>query len=235
MTLRLLPFVIAVAGVALALRLGGLLHDIQAVAAEKVAAEPVASYAEPGRAGGEQVAQLTAERADDGSVEGLGDGSGEAPVEDAAGTPLFDLPADPLQMSDQEIELLQALSERRLQLDRRAAEVEQRAALLSAAESKIDEKIGRLESLQAQIEALLVAYDEQEDKQVESLVKIYESMKPKDAARIFEELEMDVLLSVVERMKERKAAPVLAAMNAERAQEVTQELATRRDLPIPRD
>jgi flagellar motility protein MotE (MotC chaperone) len=214
-TLRLLPFVIAVAGVALALRLGGLLHDIEAVAEEKPAvAAPLASFDEPAAA------------AEAGPDEQLA-GKTEAP--------LYDLPADPLQMSDQEIELLQALSQRRQEIEQRAAAVEQRAALLAAAETRIEEKIGRLESLQAQIEALLVEYDAQEEKQIESLVKIYESMKPKDAARIFEKLEMDVLLSVVQRMKERKTAPVLAAMDADRAQEVTLELATRRELPVPRD
>src|SRR3546814_4430099 len=57
--------------------------------------------------------------------------------------------------------------------------------------------------------------------QMQSLVKIYESMKPKDAARIFEELDMEVLLEVVERMKERKTAPILAEMNPERAKTVT--------------
>lgn len=215
MTLRLLPFVIAVAGVALALRLGGLLHDIEAVAQEKApVAGPLASFDEPAAPAEAQP---------------------DAQLAEKSAAPLFDLPADPLQMSDQEIELLQALSQRRQQIEQRAAEVEQRAALLSAAETRIEEKIGRLESLQAQIEALLVEYDEQEEQQIESLVKIYESMKPKDAARIFEDLEMEVLLSVVQRMKERKTAPVLAAMNAERAQEVTLELATRRELPLPRD
>lgn len=226
MTLRLLPFVIAVAGVALALRLGGLLHDIEAVAGEKAAsADPVASYAEPGGAPG----------AEPGAGTGVQTAGNQAGGNGAVAAPLYGQPADPLDMSDQEIELLQALAERRQQIEARAAEVEQRAALLSAAETRIEEKIGRLEGLQKQIEALLVQYDDQEEKQMESLVKIYEAMKPKDAARIFEKLEMEVLLSVVERMKERKSAPVLAEMNAERAQEITLELATRHELPLPRD
>ena len=59
-------------------------------------------------------------------------------------------------------------------------------------------------------------------------------MKPKDAARIFEELDMEVLLEVIERMKERKTAPILAQMNPQRAKTVTLELAQRRELPLPR-
>ncbi|WP_419902504.1 magnesium transporter MgtE N-terminal domain-containing protein [Kiloniella sp.] len=60
-------------------------------------------------------------------------------------------------------------------------------------------------------------------------------MKPKDAARIFEELDMVVLLDVVERMKERKTAPILASMNPKRAKEITLELAQRRDLPLSKE
>jgi len=60
-------------------------------------------------------------------------------------------------------------------------------------------------------------------------------MKPKDAARIFEELDMAVLLDVIERMKERKSAPILAKMNPVRAKAITLELAQRRELPIPRE
>jgi len=104
-----------------------------------------------------------------------------------------------------------------------------------AAEQRIDQKITELEQLQATIEDLLVQHDEQDEAQMQSLVKIYESMKPKDAARIFEELDMEVLLEVVERMKERKTAPILAQMNPERAKEVTLELAQRRELPLPRE
>lgn len=66
-------------------------------------------------------------------------------------------------------------------------------------------------------------------------MKIYEAMKPKEAARIFEKLDMPVLLDVVERMKERKASAVLAKMDPTKAKSVTLELAQRRDLPVPRE
>jgi flagellar motility protein MotE (MotC chaperone) len=64
-----------------------------------------------------------------------------------------------------------------------------------------------------------------------SLVKIYENMKPKDAAKIFEQLDMGIMLEVVERMKEQKVAPILAEMNPVKARELTSELAQRRQMP----
>ena len=60
-------------------------------------------------------------------------------------------------------------------------------------------------------------------------MKIYENMKPKDAARIFEELDMAILLPVTERMKERKLAAVLAKMNTTKAMTLTTQLAQRRN------
>lgn len=54
---------------------------------------------------------------------------------------------------------------------------------------------------------------------------MYENMKPKEAARIFDKLDMTVLLGVVQQMKTRKMAPILAKMNSSVAQRLTVELA----------
>jgi flagellar motility protein MotE (MotC chaperone) len=55
-------------------------------------------------------------------------------------------------------------------------------------------------------------------------------MKPKDAARIFEQLDMETLLLVAEPMKERKLAPIMAQMNPTKAMEITVELARLRQV-----
>ncbi|MGQ9365317.1 MotE family protein [Azospirillum sp. ST 5-10] len=128
-------------------------------------------------------------------------------------------------------EVLQALAERRAEMDRRTKELEQREALLAAAEHRIDQKLQELEAVRTDIQGLLKVGDDRQSAQLESLVKIYETMKPKDAARIFEELDMPVLLDVVQRMKESKTAPILAAMDPLKAKEVTSALVERRALP----
>jgi len=136
---------------------------------------------------------------------------------------------DPLMMSDEEINLLQALGDRRRELDRRERQIAEREALLAAAERRLEEKVASLQKLQETIQASLKQRDGEDTAQIDSLVKIYESMKPKDAARIFDQLAMGVLMPVVERMKERKTAPILAKMTPAKAREVTAELARRRD------
>ena len=138
---------------------------------------------------------------------------------------------DPFALGKSQIELLQSLSERRKELDARERAIEQREGLLAAAEHRIESKIEELKSIKTEIEGLIKKYDEQEEQQVAGLVKIYETMKPKDAARIFNELDMDVLLEVFGRMKASKTAPVLADMDPLRAKEITTRIAERKKMP----
>lgn len=128
-------------------------------------------------------------------------------------------------------ELLQHYADRRAEIERRTKEVEQREALLAAAEKRIDQKLQELEKVRGEIQKLLRTGDQRQSEQLDSLVKIYETMKPKEAARIFEELEMPVLLDVITRMKETKTAPVLAAMDPSKAKAITAALVERRALP----
>ena len=227
MRLRLLPVLIVTATVALTARVGELWHGFGAIAQAQTTApaEAPASGA---------AATLSAPQARATAVEsGQPASAGSNPGAQLART--RDVPPDPLSMTDQEIELLQALADRRRELQLRSQQLDQREVLLKAAERRIDEKVVGLKALHKSIQDLLLEQDEQTENQYKSLVKIYESMKPKDAARIFEELEMAVLLPVVERMKERKTAPILAKMNPNKAKALTVELAKRRELTIPKE
>lgn len=134
-------------------------------------------------------------------------------------------------LSDSEIDLLQKLADRRSALDGREKEIAQREALVRASEERLKEKVAEMDRLKGEIEGLLKQRDEAESSQMAGLVKVYESMKPKDAARILNDLEMPVLLEVMERMKSAKSAPILAAMDADRARSITASLAERHALP----
>lgn len=140
---------------------------------------------------------------------------------------------DPALLTHTEIGLLQQLADRRMSLEVRNQQINQQAALMKAAERRIDKKIEDLKTLRVAIEGLIKNYDDQQASKMKSLVKIYEAMKPKDAARIFEELDMETLLLVAERMKERKLAPIMAKMNPKKAKTMTVELTKSRQLPNP--
>lgn len=138
------------------------------------------------------------------------------------------LPSDPTLFTQAEIDLLQKLADRRGELEKWARDLVMREQLLKATEKRIFKKVGELGAIQGKIKGMLKQYDKEQENKLKSLVKIYESMKPKDAARIFMELEMSVLLDVVERMREARAAKIIAKMAPGKAKRVTMELAQRR-------
>lgn len=132
------------------------------------------------------------------------------------------------QISGSEKALLQNLRERRRELDTRANAINEREAVLGAAEHKLDARVTELKSLQRKLEALDTAQKQREDAGWQSMVKLYEAMKPRDAAAIFNDLSMPVVLQVMNRMKDAKAAAVLSAMSPDKARDVTAGLAQMR-------
>jgi len=110
------------------------------------------------------------------------------------------------------------------------ADMEMRERMLEAAEKRVDGKIAELRALEARLKQLTGMQDEQAAKQFASLVKVYETMKPKDAARIFEKLDLNVQLAVAHRMKEAKMAAILAEMNPDAAKSLTMALAERANM-----
>lgn len=199
MRLRLFPVLIVTAFIALTVRVGDLWIGLGSIAQAQ-----------------------TAPQASSQAVAGESEDPTPPEVEDAR---IMGLSSDPFSLTDEEIDLLQALAERRNELDLRTRQLEQREALLMAVERRIDEKVAGLQELRKSIRI-------ETDDEYKSLVKIYENMKPKDAARIFEELDMAILLPVAERMKERKLAPVLAKMKTNSAKALTAQLAKQRKAPV---
>ena len=127
--------------------------------------------------------------------------------------------------------LLARLAARRAELEQYESDLALRASIVDAAEKRIEERAATLEALEAQIASLVDQRTEMEAGQFAGIVAMYENMRPKDAANIFNELDMDVLLRVAKTMNPRKMAPILAEMAAPRAQELTVQMAALADKP----
>lgn len=130
--------------------------------------------------------------------------------------------------SQNELDLLENLAKRRDELDVREKDTELKAKVLEATQKRIDDKLTEMKALESQLSQVVALYNEKQNAQIASLVKIYESMKPIQAAAIFNELDLTILLEVIDKMSERKVAPVLALMDPKKARDVTQELAAMR-------
>ena len=129
------------------------------------------------------------------------------------------------------MDYLRDLEERRRALETRESDLQAREALLSATQQEMERKYVELKQIRNQIEVLLKQQEDEEQGQILSLVKIYEGMKAKEAAAIFNTLDIDILLRVTMNMSERKASAILAKMNPERAKTLTVMLAEQKSLP----
>lgn len=150
---------------------------------------------------------------------------------EAAGENWVDPGLDSFQTLPVQQEILQDLNARRERMDQREKDLNMREALLRATEQELDRKLQEMNVLRGELEGLMKQQSDDEVKQIQSLVKVYEGMKAKDAARIFNTLDIEILLSVMSRMSERKLSPILAEMNPDRAREITIRLAEQRSLP----
>ncbi len=121
--------------------------------------------------------------------------------------------------------LLARLAERRSQLDAYAEELDLRAALVEAAEQRIEERMTTMQSIEHQIASLVEQRQAAESELVAGVVTMYENMRPRDAAAIFDQLDMSVLVPIAKAMPPRKMAPIMAQMQPARAQELTVRLA----------
>jgi flagellar motility protein MotE (MotC chaperone) len=123
--------------------------------------------------------------------------------------------------------ILERLGERREELQQRGREIEMRERLLENAEKKLEIRVNELKELEDKAESAASKRSDTEAGALRNLVVMYEAMKPKDAAKVFDRLPHEVLVPVVLQMKPVKMAEVLAVMAPEAAEKLTVALATR--------
>ncbi len=237
--LRVLPAAIFVAALMLGVKLGDIWNGITGEPPTGATKEVARSLAQLAPGAGNEAARSLAQLAPGAGNEAApGDAATEAqapespPPSDTTGITAA-LATDPINFSQSEIELLLALAARREQLAERERDVEQREAMLSALEKWIEQQIASLKDAKKRISALLEKQKTSQDKAMQRLVKVYENMKPKAAARVFDKMGKRVLLHLAARMKEAKLALILAQMDPAKANVVSAELVRRHELPRP--
>ncbi len=167
--------------------------------------------------------------AKDGAKPPAKDAKPEAPQTKPAATPdkaQADVAArpDPRTASSAERAILERLLERRQELDARAREIELRENLLKAAEKKLEEKLAAIKDKESGPQG---RKDEAEAARLKGLTTMYETMKPKEAAKIFDRLDMRILAEVAGRINPRRMSEILAQMSPEAAEKLTVEFASR--------
>jgi len=133
----------------------------------------------------------------------------------------------PLPVSASERAILERLQARRQELDTRAREIDIRESLLKSTEKRIEGRVDELKSVEAGIKSATDQKSDVDASRFKAIVTMYENMKPKDAAKIFDRLDMSVLFDIASQIAPRKMADILGLMQPESAERLTTELARR--------
>jgi flagellar motility protein MotE (MotC chaperone) len=151
------------------------------------------------------------------------------PAADAKSSTSVDV--DHPKVSAGERAVLESLNQRRQELEARARELDVRENLLAAAEKRIETRLGELKEIEVRVNGSYQKRDETETARFKGLVTMYESMKAKDAAKIFDRLDLRILLEVATQMNPRRMSDILAQMTPETAERLTVAIANRSEAP----
>jgi len=222
--------------------------DLQITSRESLPDQPkivlTEKYARPGTAGSRQPwaqEMFSFNRGGTGDVTGsVPAADGEKPSDPAL--KVSDKPPDPTKLevagaaiplepgriaSPGERAVLERLQTRRQELDTRNRELEMRENLLKAAEKRLEAKVSELRNTETRVNTAMGTRDKVGAERFKSIVSMYENMKPKDAARIFDRLDMKILVDVSTEMNPRKMSEIMAQMSPDAAERLTVELANR--------
>ena len=133
------------------------------------------------------------------------------------------VPSDPLTATALQ-ELADELGRHQAALAEREHRVALREAVLAAVAERIDQQLTRLEAVKGELERLNGAVSAENRAKIAQMVKVYEAMKAKSAAAVFEPMPLELLLPIVRGMRETKVAAIVAEMDPAKARALTAEL-----------
>lgn len=123
--------------------------------------------------------------------------------------------------------LLEAIRARDAALREREDALAEREGMVRLAQSRVREEIARLEQIEQALAETMAMADGAAERDVEHLVGVYETMKPKDAAEVFGEMAPGFAAGFLARMRRESAGAIIAAMEPNAAYAVTAIMAGR--------
>jgi len=130
-------------------------------------------------------------------------------------------------VSPSERAILERLQSRRQELEARAREIDIRESLLKSAEKRIESKVQEMKAVESRIATVNEHKTEADAAHFKGIITMYENMKPKDAAKVFDRLEMPVLFEIASQIAPRKMSDILGLMSTDAAERLTTEMARR--------
>lgn len=151
----------------------------------------------------------------------LGLGVGEA----VANAP--DIPTEPLSCPAPPVALAAALSTREARVAAQEAALADHLSALKLADAAIETRLAALTEAEAKLSATLAIADGAAEADLARLTSVYQSMRARDAAPIFEAMTPEFAAGFLGRMKPDAAAAILGGLSPDKAYAVSLLLAGR--------
>ncbi len=124
-------------------------------------------------------------------------------------------------------ETLTHIERREAELKRKEEQLRQKEEYLSKMEQEVEKKLKDLLAIQKEIQAYRSEKEESQNTKIRSLAKIYGTMKPKEAAKLLDNLEEHLVVSVISTMSADEAANILGNMDVKKAAKISESLSHR--------
>ncbi len=111
--------------------------------------------------------------------------------------------------------LVRSLNKREARLKEKERAVAMHMQTIRFAEEKIDKKLAQLESAEQQLRDTIALAQTAAEDDLTQLTDVYASMKPKQAAALFEQMDAEFAAGFLGRMKADSAAEIMARMTPE--------------------
>jgi flagellar motility protein MotE (MotC chaperone) len=119
------------------------------------------------------------------------------------------------------------LQQKEADIQRREELLKEKEEHLSKVEKEVEQKVKDLLAIQKEIQASRSEKQESQNTKVRSLAKIYGTMKPKEAAKLFENLDDKLVMGIISTMTPDEAAAILALMDVKKAAKISEALSGR--------
>lgn len=139
-------------------------------------------------------------------------------------------PALAVSWSEGDKALLTKLDERRVELERRNSQLDQRERQMEDQAKIIAERVAELRSISNQLSEVRREKDSQQQKRLEQLANVYSSMAPNEAAELLSRIDDEIALGLLERMPGKRLGQILGLMKPDRAVALTKSLTDREKL-----
>ncbi len=135
------------------------------------------------------------------------------------------LPTEMPPVKSETFRMFETIEKKNKELKRREEELKIKEEKIKAIEAKVSKDLEKIEKRISRSKQQLEMQNEKTKENVQTLVKVYSSMKAGEAAKLIEAIDEDLALKIVSGMKSKVAGKVLSQLNVKVAKRISETLA----------